>query len=95
MDKENKLYRLLHVDCKVAPTAYWDDYYEAEFLTQLKIAMPGFHFECWYDSDDQTIDLGDFGVVVRRMLEHKNATEVYSTDYCAEDYSIFIIAFKD
>lgn len=93
MDRD-KLFNLINVNKVVRPPLYWDDYREDEFLTQLEIAIPGYHFELWYESDDTEIELGDIHGVVDKMLKYKNASEIYSTDISGEDYTILIIAFK-
>jgi hypothetical protein len=95
MKKENKLYNLFFVDRKVHIPEYWDMYREEEFRTQLQMKMPGFHFEFWYDAEDCEFGVGDASVIVKRMLEHKNATEVYAEDISGEEYTVFVIAFKD
>lgn len=95
MNKVNKLYNLFFVHKKVHIPEYWDSYYEEEFETQLRMQMPGFTFEFWHDAEDCQFDIADASVIVKRMLEHKNATEVYSEDISGEDYTVFVIAFKD
>lgn len=95
MEKENKLYNLFFINKKVRITEYWYAYLEEELRTQLQIKMPGFYFEFWYEAEDYPFDISNANVVVKRMLEHKNATKVYSENISGEDYTIFIIAFKD
>jgi len=95
MSKEDKLYNLLHLHCKLSIPDYWVNYDDAEFRTHLSILMPEFHFEFWYESEDLEINTDCLYTVAQRMMEHKNAKEVYYTDIGGEDYSIFIMAFKD
>lgn len=96
MNQENKLYNLFFVHRQVHIPEYWDMYHEEEFETQLRMKMPGFTFEFWYDTEDECqFDIADASVIVKRMLEHKNATEVYAEDISGEGYTVFVIAFKD
>lgn len=95
MEKENKLYNLFFINREIYIPEYWNIYLEEEFRTQLQIKMPGFHFEFWYESEECPFDISDANVIVKRMLEHKNTTKVYSENISGEDYTIFIIAFKD
>lgn len=95
MSKVNKLYRLLHIDCKLSVPDLWDHLDQDELYTQLSLLMPGFHFEFWYQSPDLEINVDCLFTVVQRMLEHKNAKEIYHSDIGGEDYDVFILAFKD